>query len=179
MFVQVRLSPDLWSGLSRKQDELSLVTYVFHCNTTFFLHSPLFLSFTHTLHAHSWFARVAIHKMVAHGKARRPPLLGTRHPWCQECQLREWRDEGKGGGKCDWCRGQGKRKRCGGKRDERDKKETRRKERERGKKRLHWPEPSVQFIPPQRRGRKELIGLRDRMQGRGLEEEKEGVLQKC
>lgn len=32
------------------------------------------------------------------GEARRPPLLGTLHPRCQECQLREWRgDEGKGG----------------------------------------------------------------------------------
>lgn len=47
----------------------------------------------------------------------------------------------------------------------------RKKERKKGKR----PLPSSRFIPPQRRERKELIGLRDRMQGQGGEEEEEGV----
>lgn len=39
---------------------------------------------------------------------------------------------------------------------------------------LHRPWPSIRFIPPQRRGRKELIGLRDRMQGQGWRGEEGG-----
>lgn len=113
--ARVRLSPDPWSSLSRKHREPSLVTFFFFFIATpissFIL--PLSASHTHAVCKHTagslekrstkWWLR---------GEARRPPLLGTRHPRCQECQLREWRDEGKGGGEAGkvWSMQRGKQK---------------------------------------------------------------------
>lgn len=57
MFVcrraKVNLSPDLWSVSARKHTELSPVTFFFHCNTNFFLHSVSQTLCMHTAGSHS------------------------------------------------------------------------------------------------------------------------------
>lgn len=55
-------------------------------------------------HTHSWLAP----QHGGSGEAGRPLLLGTRHPLCQECQLREWRDERKRRGELGKCDAQNK-----------------------------------------------------------------------
>lgn len=172
--ARVQLSHDLWSGLSRRHRELNLWPFFFHCNTNFFF-LTLLLSVFYTHSACTQLARLRSNPQNGgSGEARRPPLLGTRHPWCQECQLREWRgDERKGGREVDragkvWLmqRVRG-RKRCGGERNRKRIRGTKMRQERRGKERKKGkrPLPSSQFIPPQRQERKELIGLRDRMQG--------------
>lgn len=93
--VRVVVSQDLWSGPNRKYREISTGTF-FSCNSHF---SPLSV-----FHPHSASTQLARSRSSPQnggsGEARRPPLLGTHHPRCQECQLKEWQGhEGKGEGK--------------------------------------------------------------------------------
>lgn len=93
--TRVRLSPDLWSGLSRRHTDLSLVTF-FPFQHQFI---PFIVPIFAFLHAYSWLLHYKQStKWWLMGKPGGLPSLAHNHPWWQECQLREWRDERRGEG---------------------------------------------------------------------------------